>query len=239
VQIADGIHRMGTRYVNWYLVEEGGKLTVVDTGFSAYYRQLPIELNRLGKSLSDVTAVLLTHNHTDHAGSAERTRKETGCIVMAHPADAALVRGEVKAKPPPGFLGNVFGHWAGIRYLAHAMANGAAKTPPVAELREFAHNDVLHVPGKPRVIHMPGHTPGHCALLFEGKGAVFTGDGLVTLDPTIGATGPRVMSIGTDVAQARDSLKQISGVPASLMLASHGDPWTNGVDEAISAARGR
>lgn len=239
MQIAEGIHRMGTRYINWFLVEDGGKFTVVDSGFSAYYRQLPAELARLGKALSDVEAVLLTHNHTDHIGSAEQTRKETGCIVFAHSADAAIVRGEVKPKPPPGFFANVLGHWAGIKYLAHGMANGAAKSPPVAELRDFGDNEVLQVPGRPRVIHMPGHTPGHSALLFEGRGALFTGDGLVTLDPTSGSTGPRVMPIATDVAQARDSLNQISGVRASLLLSSHGEPWTNGVEEAITVARGR
>jgi glyoxylase-like metal-dependent hydrolase (beta-lactamase superfamily II) len=239
MQIADGIHRMGSRFINWFLIEEGGKLTVVDTGLSAYYRQLPAELARLGKSLSDVKAVLLTHNHIDHTGSAERTRRETGCIVMTHSADSAVVRGEVKAKPPPGLMSSLFSHLAGMRYFGHVLANGGPKMTSVAELREFQDGEVLDVPGRPRVIHMPGHTPGHCALFFEGRGAVFTGDGLVTLDPTIGATGPRVMSVGTDLAQARDSLKQISGVKASLLLSSHGDPWTNGVDEAVSAARGR
>jgi glyoxylase-like metal-dependent hydrolase (beta-lactamase superfamily II) len=239
MQIADGIHRMGTRFINWFLVEDGGKITVVDSGLTGYYRQLPAELSRLGKALQDVEAVVLTHNHIDHLGSAERTRRESGCIVMAPAPDAPVIRGEVKAKPPPGLMKNIFTHAKGVRYFAHVLANGGPKLPPVAELREFGDGEVLDVPGAPRVIHMPGHTPGHCALFFEKKGALFTGDGLVTLDPPTGATGPRIVSAATDIAQARDSLSQISGVKASLLLGSHGEPWTKGVDEAVTIARGR
>jgi hypothetical protein len=35
MEIAPGIHRFGSRLVNWYIVEEGSDLTLVDTGFRA------------------------------------------------------------------------------------------------------------------------------------------------------------------------------------------------------------
>ena len=61
---------------------------------------------------------------------------------------------------------------------------------PVAEAGTFAHGDVLDVPGSPKVVHAPGHTPGACALLFEERGALVTGDTLNTLDVIHGGPAP-------------------------------------------------
>ena len=77
-EVADGVYRLGSDRVGWYLYEVDGAVTVVDCGFSGYYEQLPTALSELGRSLGDVAAVVLTHYHSDHVGSAERIRTETG-----------------------------------------------------------------------------------------------------------------------------------------------------------------
>ncbi len=38
VTVAKGLHRFGSTLVNWFLIEDGGKLTIVDTGMPAYYK---------------------------------------------------------------------------------------------------------------------------------------------------------------------------------------------------------
>src|SRR3954454_13586734 len=92
VRVAEGIHRLGDRYVNWYVIEQGGRLTVLDAGFPAHWSQLPRLLQTIGRSLDDVDAVLLTHHHPDHLGSAERIRRESGARVLTHDAAAAGAR---------------------------------------------------------------------------------------------------------------------------------------------------
>src|SRR5438477_5153307 len=55
------IHRAGTHVVNWYLLEEGGKVTIVDAGCTAYRRQLESALREIGRTIDDVEAIVLTH----------------------------------------------------------------------------------------------------------------------------------------------------------------------------------
>ena len=92
-QVADGVHRLGTDWVGWNLYDVDGAVTGVDCGFPGYSDQLPAALTALGRSLDAVAAVVLTHYHSDHVGSAERIRVEAGATVFAPTGDAAGVRG--------------------------------------------------------------------------------------------------------------------------------------------------
>ncbi len=66
MNIAPSIHRIGERsIVNAYLVEEVGEVTIIDAGLPGYYSDIPRELTPMGRSLSDVRALLLTHGHSD------------------------------------------------------------------------------------------------------------------------------------------------------------------------------
>lgn len=238
MEIAQGIHRMGSRYVNWYLIEEGGKFTVLDTGLSAYWEQLPAALAGLGKSLTDVDAVVLTHNHTDHVANAERVRKEAGCVVWISLEDRPVAHGDIRSKMAPGIRSNL---WRPpmMRYFVHVLRHGGAKYPTVSELSTFSEGEVLDIPGSPRVVRTPGHTSGHCALLMEARGVVFTGDGLVTLNVATGETGPRLLSINDDRDQAWASLAQLEALRAETVLPCHGEPFRDGIAEAVRQARRR
>ncbi len=92
-EIAPGVHRLSNVHTNWYLIEAGGRLTVLDAGLPADWRHFASVLSRLGHSPADVDAVLITHHHRDHAGNAERLRA-SGARVFSHGADAPYLRGE-------------------------------------------------------------------------------------------------------------------------------------------------
>ena len=104
-ELASGIWRLGTELVNWYLVEDGGRLTVVDAGAPKYRPQLDTALTRLGRSLGDVAAIVLTHAHSDHTGFAERLRTETSVPVYVHTDDESLAAtGKQSGKREASFL---------------------------------------------------------------------------------------------------------------------------------------
>jgi glyoxylase-like metal-dependent hydrolase (beta-lactamase superfamily II) len=192
-QVADGIYRLGTDWVGWYLCEVDGSLTVVDCGFPAYFEQLPAALSELGHPLDAVAAVVLTHYHPDHAGAAERIRNEAGATVFAPAEDAAGLRsGKV---PMPGGLAPSLWRPAMMRYMAHAIRNGGARLSPVKEVLTYGDGDVLDAPGALRAVHTPGHTGGHCSLLAEGTGVLFAGDALATLDFFGGPPGPQLLPL--------------------------------------------
>src|SRR6266550_1167103 len=64
-KLADGVVRLGTSYVNWYLVADDSGVTVVDAGVAGYSDQLEPGLKLLGRSLGDVRAFVLTHGDAD------------------------------------------------------------------------------------------------------------------------------------------------------------------------------
>jgi glyoxylase-like metal-dependent hydrolase (beta-lactamase superfamily II) len=98
---------------------------------------------------------------------------------------------------------------------------------------------VVDVPGRPRVVHAPGHTAGTAALYLESRGILFSGDALVTRNPLTGRIGPQIMPSGfnRDSAQALSSLRALLSVAASTVLPGHGEPWTGGAAEAVRLAR--
>ena len=172
MQVGRGIHRLTQGVANFYVIEEGSKLVLVD---------------------------------------AERRR-----TMASYRLHAELYRTV----------------WTLGR-------NRATRILPVAEVSSFADGEVIDVPGKPRAIHAPGHTPGSSALLFESSRVLMTGDVIVTRNPLTGRVGPQIMpsAFNHDTAQALGSVDALSGVAADTLLAGHGEPWTDGVDEAVRRAR--
>ncbi len=119
------------------------------------------------------------------------------------------------------------------------MRRGGAKIVPVFEVSVFADGQILDVPGRPRVIHAPGHTPGNAALFLERHGVLFSGDTIVTRNPLTGRTGPQIMPSGfnQDTRAALRSLGALRQLPAGTVLPGHGDPWTGGAAEAVRLAQ--
>jgi glyoxylase-like metal-dependent hydrolase (beta-lactamase superfamily II) len=232
VEITTGIRRLGPGLVNAYLLEDGGAVTIVDAGAPGYWNALPAELAAMGRTLDDVRAVVLTHAHTDHIGFAERLRRERGVPVRVHVDDVELTR-----RPAyPRWHGSL-NIAAALRFVAFALRSGMARVPPILEVSTFADGEILDVPGRPRVIHVPGHSAGMSALHVASMGAIFIGDAFVTLDVLSGATGPRISPFNADRARAFDSLARLEPIDARLVLPGHGQPWSGGLSQALRQVR--
>jgi glyoxylase-like metal-dependent hydrolase (beta-lactamase superfamily II) len=237
-ELASGVHRLGTWRVNWYLVEEEGRVAVVDAGVPGYWDQLEPALAALGHRLDDVVAVVLTHAHSDHTGVAGRLH-ERGVPVFLHEADRELLRtGKESWKRERNPLPQLYrpGVWS---LFFHFGRNGALKPPKISDPRSIADGGELELPGRPRLIHTPGHTPGHCAIYLERRRVLFTGDLLCTWNPLTGRRGPQIMprAFNLSSAQCLESLTRIEDLDADVLLPGHGEPWTEGVAAAVARAR--
>jgi glyoxylase-like metal-dependent hydrolase (beta-lactamase superfamily II) len=126
-----------------------------------------------------------------------------------------------------------------LHYFLHALRNGAILVPPVVEASSFVDDEVLDVPGRPRVIHTPGHTAGNAAVSLEDRDVLVVGDALVTIDLVSGESGPRLLPrfFNDDHELAFASLRKIEPINARWVLPGHGLPWQGSPQQAVKLAR--
>jgi glyoxylase-like metal-dependent hydrolase (beta-lactamase superfamily II) len=235
--VVGGVHRIGEYFVNWYLIEEGGRLTVVDAGLPASWRSLLEALQRIGRTPGDIEALVLTHAHFDHIGFAERARAELGVPVWVHENDASLTRRPwlyMTERSPLSYLSR-----KNLPVVSSMVGAGAARVGPIREISRFGNEGTLNVPGSPRILFTPGHTLGHCSLHLPERDVVILGDALVTHDPYTDTRGPRIVARGAtaDSERALASLERIAGTGAGTLLPGHGEPWRGGAERAVGEAR--
>lgn len=227
------LHRIGNDLVAVYLVVTDDGVTVIDAGLAGHWRELTAELAGLGRSVADIRGVILTHGDTDHIGFAERLRRDHGVPVYIHPADAARARGEEKVRNSWGRFR--IGATAG--FLWYATRKGILRPAFLSEVVEVHDGDVLDLPGAPRIVGLPGHSPGSIAIHVPAVDAVFVGDGLTTRHVLTGERGPQPAPFTDDPEQALASLDRLAELPATWVLPGHGTPFDGGTAEAVRRIR--
>lgn len=233
MKLAPGLHRIGNDIVAAYAILAPDGVTLVDAGLPGMWEELCAELEAEGRALGDIRGVILTHGDSDHIGFAERLRREQGVPVHVHAADAARARGE---KPPAT-------PWPEMRlaptlgFLGYSLRKGGVRTRHLAEVVEIEGVATLDLPGRPRIIPLPGHSPGSIAVHMPDVGALFVGDALTTRHVLTGRVGPQPAPFTDDPAEALASLTNLEHVDAAWVLPGHGAPWSGGVPELLRLLR--
>jgi glyoxylase-like metal-dependent hydrolase (beta-lactamase superfamily II) len=235
MKLASGLHRIGgSDIVNCYLVADSDGVTIIDSGLPGHWDLLLAELSAMGRTLDDVRALILTHGDTDHIGFAARLHRERGIAAHLHEADVERARLQVK-KPNSGWGPVKVGPLAS--FLWYSARHGGLRIPPATELTPVGDGEVLDVPGSPRIIHTPGHTPGSLSVHVPGVDALFLGDTMTTRNVLTGASGPKPAPFTLDPAQAVASLDKIAAIDATWVLPGHGPAWDGGAPEAVQLIR--
>jgi glyoxylase-like metal-dependent hydrolase (beta-lactamase superfamily II) len=205
-----GLWGAGVWGANVFLLVDDN-LTLVDTGFKGRATQIIKEVGQLGYSPSDIANIIITHYHADHVGSLAALKKATQAKVMAHPADAPYIDGQLPQPGPtrPRWLGKTI---APLRRLW-------ATTPAAVDIL-VNDGDELPILDGIKVLHAPGHTPGSISLFLEKERLVIAGD---VLAHRFGLRLPS-KAFTIDIAQEIHSIKRLTSLDFDIMCFGHGLP---------------
>ncbi len=170
VQLASDVWRiplMGD-YINGFMLrDDDGQVTLIDMGIGSSGRKVMAALESIGSGPSDVTRLMLTHCHPDHAGGAAYVSRETGRPLDVHADDAEYVRtGTQPEVDQTSRIGKLF----------RKLPDPKLENLTVGE--ELKDGQVVPFAGGIRVVHTPGHSPGHASYLHEESGVLITGDAI-------------------------------------------------------------
>lgn len=228
IELAAGIWRIPTTpfdLINSFLVADAdGSLTLVDAGLKRAEKRVLAALAQLGKAPQDVQRILLTHAHPDHAGGLAGAKRATGAQVVAHERDAIYLQ---RGKAPELDRSQLSAR------LLSRLPRSFAKTEVDQTVQD---GELLPVGGGLRIVHTPGHSPGHVSLLHEPTGVLITGDALFNLR---GLTySPATFC--TDVRLSRETADRLADLDYTTVAFTHGAHISDGAREAVRAfLRGR
>lgn len=212
-QISNRLFQVGLGTVNTFLLEDVDGLTLVDTGLPGTTEKLLAAIRKGGKRPEDIKRVILTHWHPDHAGNTADLKQRLGARVYAHATDAPLVEQGGNGDRPryltPGLMNtlvfNIF-----IKKMSAAI-------PPVKVDEWLTDHQMLPLAGGLRVVHTPGHSAGHVALLLEQEGVLIAGDLCANM------AGLAYSTVYEDLAQGRESILKAAALPFDQAVFGHGN----------------
>jgi glyoxylase-like metal-dependent hydrolase (beta-lactamase superfamily II) len=221
VQLAPGVWRIPLigDYVNGFMLrDDDGQVTLIDMGIASSGKKVIAALRSVGSDPSDVTRLMLTHCHPDHAGGAAYVARETGRPVDVHAEDAEYVRSGTQ---PPRDQSLRLGR------LVSLFPDPKNAKVPVGE--ELGDGQVVPFAGGIRVIHTPGHSPGHASYLHEESGTLITGDAIFNV---LGRRWP-MKFLCSDFAMTKQTAHRLGEEEYAVAAFTHGPEITDRPREAI------
>jgi glyoxylase-like metal-dependent hydrolase (beta-lactamase superfamily II) len=223
VPLAPGVWRIPLLgdFVNGFMLrDEDGQVALVDMGIASSGPKVVAALRSIGSDPSQVTRLLLTHCHPDHAGGAAYVAEQTGRPVDVHAADAEYVRtGSQPPRDPALWMTRLLSRFPDPRL------------PGVTVGEELTDGQVVPIVGGIRVIHTPGHSPGHVSYLHEESGTLITGDAIFNV---LGRRWP-MRFLCTDVAMTKQTAHRLGEEEYAVAAFTHGPEITDRPREAIRA----
>lgn len=185
---------------NSYILKTGEGLVMFDCGCGDTMEQIFTNMEYWDLSPGDIRYCLLTHPHLDHAGGAYILKKRGVKLVAIGETAEAVAAGDERC----------------CGYLYHKTF-----TPVIVD-QLLEDGEKINIAGiEMEVMHLPGHSAGCTAFLFDwtGRKVVISGDVIGTL--LVGDFGWDG-SIDFDKQRYIESLRRFSKVDMDMMLPGHG-----------------
>jgi glyoxylase-like metal-dependent hydrolase (beta-lactamase superfamily II) len=237
--ITEHVHFAYTDLVNWTLVTDGNGVMLIDSGFPGHRDDVLDSLRQLGFGVDDLRAILLTHAHVDHFGTAIWFAKTHGTRVYCHADEVGHSKREYLEQAGPG---DILPRLWQPRFLTWTLAisrKGGLVRDGIPTTQALTEDIAAGLPGKPMAIPTPGHTGGHCSFVVDG--VLVAGDALVMGHPLLTRVGPQLLPdlFNHDQDGCVRSLAALGLLDNDVLLPGHGPVWRGSIREAAEKAATR
>ena len=229
-EIAEGVYYLPVRGVNVYFVRSGSSWVLIDTAWPKNGRLIREAAASLFGENARPAAIMLTHVHPDHQGSAAELARLWELPVYVHGDDLPLLAGEVADRSSLDPIGRFF------LALMRLLPRRTVERLTASELTEVAcalPEQDAGVPGLPdwECVPTPGHSPGHSAFFRRSDRVLIAGDAVLTA-PFWGLASrrqrisrPPYVS-GWNWRRTKDSFAALAKLEPRVLATGHGVPLT-------------
>jgi glyoxylase-like metal-dependent hydrolase (beta-lactamase superfamily II) len=218
-------------FTNVYLLRGEDGYLMIDTGWNGddSFNSLCSQLDELHVGFGDIKQIIVTHHHRDHYGLVRRIKERCSAAVSLHQDDMPMIVNEANG------IENAHQALEEVQHWLHTNGVPEQDLPPANALLErlrtgfnFPHPDIqLHGDEtistgnfNLKVLHTPGHAPGHVCLFEESKGILFAGDHvlpIITPNISLHPRTPEANPLGDFIK----SLNKVAELDAGLVLPAH------------------
>ena len=240
VEIADGVYwlNFGVLAGSVYLVRSASGWALIDASMAGREELIHAAIRAIaGEQPSE--AILLTHVHPDHSGSAKELARRWNCPVFIHPHELALAvdrRLETIVR-----FSNPLDRGLIIPLLRLIPPRRRQRLLEVESLAAVARtlppDGSVPVLSDWRYLHTPGHSPGHVVFFRERDRVLLAGDAVLTIDGgslrwllgwMLGDHRPRIAPppwyTNWDQGQVVASMAELARLDPFVLATGHGPP---------------
>ena len=204
--------------INAFLITSEEGTVLVDTGIPKSEAKIEKVLNEAKRGWDDISLIVITHGHIDHAGSAASVRKRSGAPILLHDKDVALCRGAPVRKVASNWFSYPFRLTGIIDRAWPFFEADIVMVEPKFDLAPYGIDGVI--------VATPGHTQGSVSVVLDG-GDVIAGDvlaGGILLGGILRRGTPKPPPFEEDKAQVNLSMRALLDAGGERFYLGHGGP---------------
>ncbi|HDR7789927.1 MULTISPECIES: MBL fold metallo-hydrolase [Bacillus] len=203
MEIAKGVEMLQLEFqefiIHPILLWDDEMAVLIDTGFPGQFEDIQVEMERVGVSVDKLKVVILTHQDIDHIGSLPNVLENgvSDIKVYAHELDKSYIEGDLPL-----------------------LKDVHVENPPKGKVSDTViDGQELPYCGGIRILHTPGHTPGHISLYLKRSKILVAGDSMYSVNGKLGGVhAPTTLNI----MEARQSLKKYLNLDIESVVCYHG-----------------
>ncbi|MBV8966776.1 MAG: MBL fold metallo-hydrolase [Mycobacteriaceae bacterium] len=234
--VTDSLYFVQGDLVNWAVATGDGRVTLFDSGLPGDRDDVLASLAKIGFGAAEVRAIVLTHAHVDHLGTAIWFANAHGTRVFCHGEEVGHAKREYLEQASPVDVAMHIWRPGWAPWAVRLLRKGGMVHDGVPTAQALTSDVAATLPGQPMAIPTPGHTGGHCSFIVDG--VLVSGDALVTGHAVSRRAGPQLLPsvFNHDDAGCRRSLGALGLLDTDVLLPGHGPLWRGPIRQAVEQA---